>query len=223
MKWIKSIIVAAAMAASVFGGEVVYVLMDAADENFACQELLDSNVEQVKSFVAKKIHEGDVDRVIVGVFAKDSELVYAVEPERRYAEGLRKKRFGENVRGAIHDVVEKIAPRYHRGIIDGKERLYPRDVYGALEMVLDFIRENGDENATVVVASTMVQGYNRKEVKAKVQKEPLQLPEGVKVVVFGKAFVCRDAASMKKREALRKTRAFWLEHITGDVVYKQNY
>ena len=223
MKWIKSIIVAAAMAASVFGGEVVYVLMDAADENFACQELLDSNVEQVKSFVAKKIHEGDVDRVIVGVFGKDSELVYAVGPERRYAEGLRKKRFGENVRGAIHDVVEKIAPRYHRGIVDGKERLYARDVYGALEMVLDFIRENGDESATVVVASSMIQGYNKKEVQAKLEKEPIQLPAGVKLVIFGKSFVCRDAASFKKREAMKKTRKFWLEHIKGDVIYRQHY
>jgi len=202
--------------------EAVYVLLDASGENYNCDALRKANLKAVKIQTAKFIREGNVDVVYAGVFSKYVDLTGHVYQNLSLAEGLRKKRLMRRAKALIDEVYKSMNAKYSR-MVQGREKPYGRDVVGALEMVINRIKRNGNGKSHIIIGSTMIQSVNKAEVVARLKNNPIVLPEKTDLTVFHKAWVCSDAPEYKKNDSMHKTEAFWRSVIQGDLFFDNAY
>ena len=229
----KKIIIAVVVALMAVGaqasGKALAILLDASGENFACNDLLQHNIQtiQQKYFNEKYIRNNNVKKVISIVFSRQANIVASVDydylPKMR--DSIKMRKFISYAQNVLDDAI-RILPDYYSYKDGNKEKYYGKDIAGALIFTINELQSRGAKKAIIVLASNMMQSINVKKTAQYLKKHPISLPNGYKLIVLGKAFMCSpEVSELDKNIAMQKLQEKWMRYIkpSGQIVYRLGY
>jgi hypothetical protein len=205
----------------------IIILFDSAGENYNCDDIVRSNFEMAKALVSpESLRRNRVHTVYGGIFSQRTKINWGAKFPRRGSDISRYKKLSKNAMRIVEEIKSSMADFYAYKDASGNEKLYPRDVKGMIDSVLNFIRDHHLTNVRVVIFSDMKQTMNKRATMQSLKHNPIRLPDGVKFEVYAKSLVCDYRGSQAQvEEVLSKRKEFWMSVIepTRSVRYQLQY
>ena len=209
-------------------GKALVIMLDASGENYACNDLLNHNIKTIKRYFNRDyIRQNQIKKVISVVFSRQAEIVASVDYEMlpRMRDSIKMRRFIGFAQNVLEDAI-KAMPDYHTYKDGNQEKLYGKDIAGALLFTINELQSRGINEATIILASDMIQSVNRSKTGQYLKKHPITLPNGYRLIILGKAFMCSpDVSELERNSAMRKWRQKWMRYIkpSEQVQYRLGY
>ena len=230
MKKLFIAIIVAIMAISTqASGRALVIMLDASGENYACNDLLNHNIQTIqnKYFNKDYFRNNRIRKVMSIVFSRQAEIIASVDYDTlpRMRDSIKMRRFLDYAQNVLQDA-NKAMPDYYSYKDGDQEKLYGKDVAGALLFTINELQSRGVKEATIILASNMIQSVNRSQTGQYLRRHPITLPNGYRLIILGKAFMCSPKVSeLQKNMAMQKWRERWLRYIqpSEQVLYKLGY
>jgi hypothetical protein len=191
--------------------ETLIMMFDAAGECYNCDKIVQSNFDKAASFLqAEMLRQKRVHAVYTGVFSKNTQIEWGALFPRRGSDRSRYKRLSKNSMLAVEKARKAIQRFYAYKDASGQEKLFPRDVYGAIKATLRFIKDHNLQKVHIVLFSNMKQSFNKKSTMKALSNNHIVLPEGVTLEIYAKSLICDQRGSQAQKEkVLSQRKAFW--------------
>ena len=209
-------------------GKALVIMLDASGENYRCNDLLNHNIQTIKRYFNKDyIRQNRIKKVISVVFSRQAEIIASVDYEMlpRMRDSIKMRRFIGFAQNVLEDAI-KAMPDYHSYKDGNQEKPYGKDIAGALLFTINELQSRGINEATIILASDMIQSVNRAQTGQYLKKHPITLPNGYRLIILGKAFICSpEVSELERNSAMYKWRQKWMRYIqpSEQVQYRLGY
>lgn len=185
------------------------VMSDAVGEPFECGQLFKENRQALGLLLSHaSLSKANVYTVFLGLFSETAEVKYRIEAGRE-PDAVRFKRFSEKINEAMKTIDSRHAPQFNTI----GNRKAARDVAGALMYAGNFIAQHNllkqYDKAYIVFLSPMLQTLSREQTMKYLQTNHIKFPDGVSLLVLGKAHLCQDVTEIERQIFNQKLIAFW--------------
>ena len=210
-------------------GRALVIMLDASGENYACNDLLNHNIKTIQNryFNQDYIRNNRIKKVMSIVFSRQTEIVASVDYEilPRMRDSVKMRRFIDYAQNVLEDAI-KAMPDYHIFKDGNQEKPYGKDIAGALLFTINELQSRGINEATIILASDMIQSVNRSQTGQYLRSHPITLPNGYRLIILGKAFMCSpNYSELQKNIAMRRLQEKWMCYIqpSEQVFYRLGY
>ena len=227
-KLFVAILVAVMAISAQASSKALVIMLDASGENFACNDLLNHNIQTIKRYFNKDyIRQNRIKKVISVVFSRQAEIIASVDYKMlpRMRDSIKMRRFIGFAQNVLEDAI-KAMPDFHSYKDGNQEKLYGKDIAGALLFTINELQSRGINEATIILASDMIQSVNRAQTGQYLKKHPITLPNGYRLIILGKAFMCSpEVSELERNSAMYKWRQKWMRYIqpSEQVQYRLGY